>query len=182
VAEHPAEVMRRAAARLRKLAGDATAGPWERPLDTRHKDFVGAALPDDEQPRTWRDGIIPEEFSQYPGYQYRYAGQRERVCVVQCNTCSDGSHDRKRNGRDLEYVAAMDPIVGLALARWLEAEAARCAENVSEDRPECAHDYCACEKPLMSYCDTCGEWLDGTCKCWTGALATARAILGEAPR
>jgi hypothetical protein len=123
VAEPPADLIRRAAALMRKRASEATPGPWERPLDTRSKSIVGAALPEDEAPREWQNGIIPETFGQYPGYTNRYAGQRERVSVVQCNTWSDGTHDRKRNGRDLEYIAAMNPLVGLAVADWLDREA-----------------------------------------------------------
>lgn len=122
--ESPAAVLRRAAALLRKRAGTATPGPWERPLDTRSKSIVGAALPDDEEPRTWKDGIIPEEFSKYTGYSNRYSGQRERIVIAQCPTGSDHSHERKRNGRDLDYIASMDPRVGLALADWLDREAA----------------------------------------------------------
>lgn len=125
VTESPAELLRRAAALMRKRAEAATPGPWERPLDTRSKSIVGAALPDDEEPHSWKDGIIPEEFSKYPGYSNRYAGQRERIVIAQCPIWSDHSHERKRNGRDLEYIASMDPRVGLALADWLENEAVR---------------------------------------------------------
>lgn len=130
--EHPASVLKRAAELMRKRAEEATPGPWERPLDVRNKAVVIAARPDDEEPRQYRDGIIPAEFASHKGPTGRYAGQRERVGVVQCNTWSDGSHDRKRNGRDLEYVAAMHPLVGLAVAAWLDS-ATRDAEEIGAD-------------------------------------------------
>jgi hypothetical protein len=120
--ETPAETLRRAAALMRSRAEAATPGPWERPLDVRDKNIVGAALPDDEKPRSWEDGIIPSYMT--GGYLGRYAGRRERVAVVQCGTLSDGSHSRKRNGRDLEHIAGMDPLVGLAVADWLDDVAA----------------------------------------------------------
>jgi hypothetical protein len=116
----PAETLRSAAKLMRERAEAATPGPWERPLDVRNKDIVMAARPEDEQPRTWEGGIIPASFADHKGPTGRYAGQRERVSVVQCNTWSDGTHDRKRNGRDLEYIAAMHPGVGLALADLLD--------------------------------------------------------------
>lgn len=128
--ETSAGTLRRAARLIRKLASEATPGPWERPLDVRNKDIVGAALPDDEEPRSWADGIIPDYMTR--GYLGRYRGQRERVSVVHCATDSLGTHLRKRNGRDLEYVAAMHPGVGLAVAAWLDS-AARDAEQIGPD-------------------------------------------------
>lgn len=88
---------------LRKRATEATPGPWERPLDTRSKSIVGAALPAGENPGGWIDGIIPAEFSSYGGHENRHAGQRER----------------QRSGCDLEYIALVDPDVGLAIADWI---------------------------------------------------------------
>lgn len=156
--ESPAEVLRRAAEKLRKLARDATPGPWERPLDVRNKAIVIAARPDDEEPRQWHDGIIPAELASHKGPTGRYAGQRERVSVVQCSTWSDGSHDRKRSGRDLEYVAAMHPEVGKALAALLEREA------VLLDA-------------ALEFCVLCGNHVTA-CPCPGTPLAVARAVLG----
>jgi hypothetical protein len=116
--ETPAGTIRRAASLMRKRAEEATPGPWERPLDTRHKSIVGAALPEGEEGR-YINGVVPGYL--HGGYTGRYIGQRERVEVVQCNTWSDGTHVRKRNGRDLEYIAAMHPVVALAVAGWLES-------------------------------------------------------------
>ena len=124
--ESPAETLSSAAKLMREMARAATPGPWERPLDTRNKDIVGAALPGDEKPRSWEDGIIPGYVT--GGYLGRHAGQRERVSVVHCSTWSDGSHARERNGRDLEYIAAMSPPVALAVADWLDDEAGKAAQ------------------------------------------------------
>jgi hypothetical protein len=156
-----AETLQRAAKMMRERAEAATPGPWERPLDTRHKDFIGAALPEDEEPHTWQGGIIPESLGQHKGYQYRYAGQRERVCVVQCPTDSLGDHARKRGGRDLEYIASMHPGVALAVADWLDDEAERAAGMAGYEDSDAY--------PLM---------LDG----FRHPLAVARAYLGDGPR
>jgi hypothetical protein len=120
----PAETLRKAAALMRKLASEATPGPWERPLDTRHKNAVIAALPEDEDPRQWQGGVIPAEFASHNGPMGRYAGQRERVGVVSADIWSTGGFIRKRSGRDLEFIASMHPLVGLALAGLLDDSAA----------------------------------------------------------
>jgi hypothetical protein len=134
----PADELEAAATLLRKRATEATPGPWERPLDTRDKAIVGAALPEDEEPHSWRDGTIPEYFGQYPGYANRYAGQRERVAVAAASTRSNGRHARKRSGRDLEYIALMDPDVGLTLADLMDAfaRAIRMADEHGVAYPE----------------------------------------------
>lgn len=166
-------MIRRAAALMRKRAQEATPGPWERPLDTRHKNIVGAALPDDEKPRHYLSGIIPEEFGKHPGYENRYAGQRERVSVVECPTSRLGSFERERNGRDLEYIAAMHPGVALAVAEWLE-ETARRAEGALTLQVTYG------PQPRRWWCRQCERRLEpGGCTCWDGALASARAYLGE---
>jgi hypothetical protein len=169
-----AALLERAATGMREKATAATPGPWERPLDTRHKNLVGAALPEDEEPRQWQGGIIPESFAQYSGYSNRYAGQRERVEVVQCSTWSDGRHDRKRNGRDLEYIAAMHPGVGLAVAEWLE-ESSRQARDAMIWQPWISRVPCwfcrRCERELYLKADGC--------RCWDASLAVAREWLGE---
>lgn len=113
----PAEELRSAAKLMRERAEAATPGPWERPLDVRYKDIVGAPLPEGEEGR-YVSGIIPDHAT---GYSGRYKGQRERCGVVQCNTMSDGSFVRKRSGRDLDYIAGMHPLVALAVADFLDA-------------------------------------------------------------
>jgi hypothetical protein len=113
----PAAELREAATAMRKRAEEATPGPWERPLDTQTRSIVGAALPADEKGR-YQDGVVPTYMTR--GYLSRYIGQRERVCVVACETWSDGHFSRKRSGRDLDYIASMHPLVALALADWLD--------------------------------------------------------------
>ncbi len=56
------EILRRAAKLMRERAEAATPGPWERPLDVRHKNAVIAALPDGEE-GSYRDGMIPAGFA-----------------------------------------------------------------------------------------------------------------------
>lgn len=109
-----AQRLRCAARVLRDRAEAATPGPWDRPLNTRTKSTVWAELPDDEPPGTWVDGINPT------------TGDRERLVVATIPTWSNGSHVRKRGGRDLTYIATMNPGVGIALANLLDKIAARC--------------------------------------------------------
>lgn len=104
----PAEELRGAATRLRKLAVDATPGPWIRPLNTRYKATVTGALPDGER-GGWLNGIDPA------------TGEREQCTVAMVPTWSNGRHTRQRGGRDLEYIAAVHPAVGLALAEVFDA-------------------------------------------------------------
>lgn len=124
----PAAELRAAAEELRKLAAAATPGPWRRPLNTRYRHHVDAALPEGER-GSWIDGIDPT------------TGERERSTVATVPIWSNGKHARARGGRDLEYIAAMDPSVGRALVGWLEEEAHRyeaavtAATNVFHDDP-----------------------------------------------
>jgi hypothetical protein len=125
--------LRAAAKLMRERAMAATPGPWERPLDTRHKNVVIAALPEGEQ-GSWISGTIPAEFASHSGITGRYAGQRERVSVVEANIWSIGGFTRKRSGRDLDYIASMNPVVALAVADWLDNEAAA-TELVAAEGP-----------------------------------------------
>jgi hypothetical protein len=115
----PADELRAAAKLMRERAEAATPGPWERPLDTRHKNFVMAALPEGEQ-GSYVSGTIPAEFAHHSGITGRYAGQRERVSVVSADIWSPGGFMRKRSGRDLDYIASWHPAVALAVADWLD--------------------------------------------------------------
>ena len=105
-----AEELGTAAAKLRKLAADATPGPWQRPLNTRYKATVTGPLPEGER-GSWADGIDPA------------TGEREQSTVAMVPTWSNGRHSRQRGGRDLEYIAAMHPGVGRELADWLGCQA-----------------------------------------------------------
>lgn len=103
-----AEELRAAADTIRKLGREATPGPWHRPLNTRYKASIRAALPEGEQPNKWRDGIDPD------------TGERETVTVVTVPIWSNGEHARKRGGRDLEWIALAHPGLAEPLATWLE--------------------------------------------------------------
>lgn len=104
--ETPAQTVRRAAEKLRKLANGATPGPWHRPLNARNKAIVTAPLPEGET-GSYISGIDPS------------TGERERCCVVMANTWSDGKHFRKRSGRDLEFIAAIHPGIALLVTdQW----------------------------------------------------------------
>lgn len=100
----PEQELRSAAAILRETANAATPGPWERPLNVRHKHVVTAAKPDDEQ-------------GQY------LDGRPERVGVVQLNIWSGGAFMRERGGRDLEWIALANPALAEPLAAWLDRAA-----------------------------------------------------------
>lgn len=174
-----ADEMREAAAKLRKCGGKATPGPWHRPLNTRWKASVRAALPEGEQ-GTWRTGVDPA------------TGQRETCTVATVPVWSDGRHARKRSGRDLEWIALMDPELAEPLAALLEKIAKDVSEDVYLDDIGCTdEDQCEfqCggheEKPI---CDRCGHQVGqdapegGRCACWDAALAVARALNGTAPQ
>jgi hypothetical protein len=129
----PSQELREAAKLMRERAEAATPGPWERPLDVRHKNFVMAALPEGEQ-GSYKSGSIPAGFASHKGPTGRYAGQRERVSVVSAAIWSIGGFMRKRSGRDLDYIAGMHPAVALAVADWLDNEA-QAAEAIPAGSP-----------------------------------------------
>lgn len=130
----PADELRQAAETLRKLATDATPGPWRRPLNTRYKATVTAPLPEGER-GSWIDGIDPA------------TGEREQSTVAMVPTWSNGRHARQRGGRDLEYIAAMHPGVGAALADSLDsaAELAASYPDLARDHNRAACDDYACD-------------------------------------
>lgn len=170
--ETVADELRQAATLLRKRGAEATPGPWTRPLNTRWKATVRAALPEGEQGE-WRDGIDPD------------TGQRELCTVVKVQIWSDGRHYRKRSGRDLEWIALMDPEVAEPLASWLESEAARYSRDVYlED--VCCNSLDQCEPLCSGYArapihDGCGCLVgvgEDRCGCFDHALAVARALNG----
>jgi len=144
----PADELAAAAQALRKLATDATPGPWQRPLNTRYKATVTSSLPEGER-GSYIDGTDPT------------TGERERCTVAMVPTWSNGRHSRQRGGRDLEYIAAMHPGVGLALADWLDATATEVAAAEGT------------EYELHSS--------GGVFSSWEAALAVARQILGTTP-
>jgi hypothetical protein len=145
----PADELRSAATLLRETASKATPGPWERPLNTRHKHIVTAAKPDDERGR-YTDG------------------RPEKVVVALIETWSNGAHVRRRNGRDLEWIALMSPAVAEPLAAWLEeaAEDLTAATRAASDLARFGEEFGAV--------DLCSE--PGSVR---HALALANAILGS---
>lgn len=182
MSEGPAEILRRAATLLRKRAEAATPGLWERPLDIRTKDIIIAALPEDEAPRRWQDGTIPADAASWSGPTGRYAGQRERCVIASVPANNITGFDRKRSGRDLDYIASMHPIVGLAVAKLLATAADLAADALHVGMPECVHDEpCRCERSPSWGCDRCGDWLGGGCRCWDEPLAIACSYLGCSP-
>jgi hypothetical protein len=96
----PADTLRAAAKRLRKLAGQATPAPWE---------------------TTWRgqeyqlDGNTENDLSPISQWTYAIATWEPQASEqrAECDVA------------DADYMAAMHPGVGAALADWLDAEAAR---------------------------------------------------------
>jgi hypothetical protein len=156
--EPPVETLRRAAEHMRSRAEAATPGPWARPLNTRNKAIVTASLPEGEQ-GAYISGTDPT------------TGERERCCVVLANTWSDGKHFRKRSGRDLEFIAAMHPAVALAVADWLDAEAAahEGGMGVSDALRDLVAEVSTSEYDVQVAVSTLKQ-----------AVAVARAYLGEA--
>jgi hypothetical protein len=121
--------LRQAAALVRQRATDATPGPWDRPLNTRRKSSVRAPLPEGERGE-WIGGTDPS------------TGKREHCTVATIPTWEGtGKFARERGGRDLEWIALMHPVVGEALARLLETEAASNAGD--EDHAGCTAETCA---------------------------------------
>jgi hypothetical protein len=146
---------------------------------------VIAALPEGER-GTYEDGLIPVGFAGLEGPDGRYAGQRERVTVVTCETLSLGGFARRRSSGDLEYIASLHPGTGRAIARWLEVTAERADHDLAYDSPEGP----CCAKPAACgghdagwFCGPCGRALGNGCGCgWGEALAVARQILQGAGR
>lgn len=111
-----ADLLRRAAAKIRETAQAATPGPWDRPLNTHNKAAVTALLPDDE-PSKWRDRQPPK--GEGP----------ERVVVAQVPSWSSGEHLREIGLHDLEHIALWSPDIALFLADWLDGHAREMERN-----------------------------------------------------
>lgn len=91
----PAETLAAAAEKLKRLASDATPGPWE-------ADYFDIS-------QHWRIG-------------YDEVTSDEVDCMAYCY---GGSSKGLRRTEDANYIATMNPAVGLALAEVLAAEGAR---------------------------------------------------------
>ncbi len=82
------------------------------------------------------------------------------------------------------YLCNWDAAVANSLADWLERTADDFADLVkvdSLDCPACGEGQCA-GHPEAGWCDRCGnavespDYSDDPCRCWTEALAVARAL------
>lgn len=139
-AETPAALLRRAAEHLRTLAAEATPGPWALRWTGQDLQVHG---PGQEYP--------------YSVAEWGYAvATWEPEASQQRAECDTGNAD---------YLAAMHPGVGLALADWLDA-----AADMAQAYPELAHDH---DRPA---CD------DYACDVMGRAIETARTLLGEVAR
>lgn len=90
----PAEELRIAATKLRRFAAQATEAPWTTHWNAQEYELVGPSRP-------------------YPIAQWTYAivtqGPHVGEQRAECDTA------------DADYIAAMHPGVGAALAKWLES-------------------------------------------------------------
>jgi hypothetical protein len=113
-----------------------------------------------------------------------FVGTPRADLYVSVGMHGEGAHERWQ--ADQDYIATMHPIVGAALADWLEATATDADDLIKQDTPDCGHEDdtlgCHCERGPVWGCDRCGEYIaPGACHCWDKALAVARAYLGETP-
>jgi hypothetical protein len=133
-AEHPSEVMRRAASRLRELSGTATPAPWR---------------------VSYIEGIVPVVDGPNP----------DGHLVAETCRCRNEAHQGRARG-DAGLITVLRNSAE-DLAGLLEAEADRAGRTMVTDKDG-------------TWCLTCGGLYGHNCGCWDAALATARAILGEA--
>lgn len=157
-AESTAVLLRRAATRLDELAKGATSGPWARRRPGAC--YLDAAAPADEHPAFVRSG---------------------RVEVIRAAVWegTGGEFVRARTDRDLDWIAALSPVVAAPLAAWLR-DVAEDEEHEQRERtehcPECDGTGQVYDgDPLPFPCSDCLLRRDDD---WP-PLAAARALLGE---
>jgi hypothetical protein len=79
------------------------------------------------------------------------------------------------------YLAAMDPVIGEALAAWLANRAGLAADVLRLDTPDvpCCEPPASCQGHDPEWgCDLCGQAINAACVCgWKEALTLARAVL-----
>jgi hypothetical protein len=78
---------------------------------------------------------------------------------------------------DGQHIASWHPLVALAVADWLEAEAAVAGPGGAVILMKTV-----VEHPRRFWCRRCERELylkEGACRCWNGAVAVARTWLGE---
>jgi hypothetical protein len=93
-------------------------------------------------------------------------GKPDGHLVAEMYRCPDRAH-AGREGHDAELIVALRNS-SESLAAWLEAEAVTCERMTVTD-----------QYGRSRWCHQCGGSHGRNCACWDGALATARAILGE---
>lgn len=128
------DVLDQAVARLYFTGSGATPGPWWRPLRLTTRTTVLADVPTDEQLPVAREPHV--------------------ATVVVAPSLLNGRFQRKRSGRDLEFIAMMDPEVGKAVADLLH--------TVSDEMKEAARKKQEQDEP----------------ESWSAALKVAQKILG----
>lgn len=102
----PADELRAAATRLKKLASQATPGPWEATWRGQEYQLDGNSEDDLSPVAEWTYAIVATE----------PAAAEQRA---ECDTA------------DADYIAAMGPNVALALADWLDETAAHLAATAT---------------------------------------------------
>jgi hypothetical protein len=149
-----ADQIRRAAARLRELAEDATPGPWQTD-GPWWVDPPGTPMTSSEATVECRTGVT--------------AGSERRVVA-------EGT--LRSRDEDMHYIAALGPDVGSALADWLEGEHIGWIGDFEEYHDRAASAYG--DEPSVEYLDHCkviaADYAVGRHR---NALAVARKILGE---
>lgn len=100
-AESPAVLLRRAATHLDELAKGATPGPWSRPYPGAS--CLAAPAPGDEDPV--------------------YTGRGQVEVIRSAVWEGTGEFVRSRTDRDLDWIAALSPVVAAPLAEWLRETA-----------------------------------------------------------
>ncbi|GAA1887781.1 hypothetical protein GCM10009837_06950 [Streptomyces durmitorensis] len=105
----PADELRTAAEKLRKLASDATPAPWT--WNRWHSDTCPTGCDD------------PSCFLLIVGSPYGPVGDAD----VDRDVFAVERSVQERGESDAAFIAAMDPTVGLALADWLDTAAANAA-------------------------------------------------------
>jgi hypothetical protein len=160
----PAETLRKAAALMRgraeALANDDWPGlPWAVTECSDEESGECPCIVYQGEYKPWHEG------AQVPPIQY--------VCDAE-------------SPQHAEWIASMHPLVGAALADWLDAVAIKAEELLQYDRPEgpCCAEPAACNGHETGWaCEQCGGWLGGVaddaCRCWSEPLEVARLFLGE---
>lgn len=135
MADHPSQVMRRAASKLREAGSTATPVPWR---------------------VSYLDGAVPVVDGADPS---------GHLVAMMHTPCAGEAGCEERATANATLITLLRNSAE-ALAGWLEAEAGRAERDLSG-------------VPDDRWCSRCGGIYGVSCNCWDGALATARAILGE---